>query len=84
MANQRNTNTPTEPTDVYVEAGFIYIRYHATIDTKTNGQNKINGKRPACTKITKQPKYTEWSGDYYSLIMGLELHPVRWAILLDF
>ncbi len=46
MANQGNTNTPTEPTDVDVESGIIYIRYHATIDTKPNGQMKINGKRP--------------------------------------
>ena len=58
MANQGNTNTPTEPTDVYVESGIIYIRYHATIDTKPNGQMKINGKRPAYTKIEKQPRYT--------------------------
>ena len=84
MANQGNTNTPTEPTDVYVESGIIYIRYHATIDTKPNGQMKINGKRPAYTKIEKQPRYTQYSGDYYSLLMGREFQPGRFAILLDF
>ena len=79
-----NTNTPTNPAQIYSEAGLIYIRYPATIDTKANGQKKINGKRPAYTKIEKQQRYTQNSGDYYSLLMGGEFQPGRWAILLDF
>ncbi len=84
MANQGNTNTPTKPTEVYIESGLIYIRYHATITTKGNGQKKINGKRSAYTKIEKQQRYTQYSGDYYSLFMGREFQPGRFAILLDF
>ncbi len=80
MANQ---NKPTSSDQIYTEAGLIYIRYHATIDTRPNGQKKINGKRPAYSKITKRQKYTEWSGDYYSLLMGREFQPGRWAIFLD-
>ena len=74
----------TTPQQVYSEAGLIYIRYHGTTDTKDNGQNKINGRRPAYTKIEKQPKYNKYSGDYYSLLTGREFQPGRWAILLDF
>ncbi len=81
MANQGN---PTNPAQIYSEAGLAYIRYPATIDTKANGQKKINGKRPAYTKIENQPRYTQWSGDYYSLLMGREFQPGRFAILLDF
>ena len=84
MTTTNKTYTPTEPTDVYVESGIIYIRYHASIDTKPNGQKKINGKRPAYTKIEKQPRYTQYSGDYYSLLIGREFQPGRFAILLDF
>ncbi len=80
MASQKK---PTHPEQIYSEAGLIYIRYPATIDTKVHGQKKINGKRPAYTKITKQPRYTESSGVYYSLLMGREFQPGRWAILLD-
>ena len=79
MANQGNKNTPAQ---IYSEAGLIYIRYPATIDTKPNGQKKINGKRPIYTKIEGQPRYTQWSGDYYSLLMGREFLPGCWAILL--
>ena len=79
-----NTNTPTNPAQIYSDAGLIYIRYPATIDTKANGQKKINGKRPAYTKIEKQTRYHQYSGDYYSLLMGREFQPGRFAILLDF
>ncbi len=79
-----NTNTPTNPAQVYSEAGLIYSRYPATIHTKANGQNKINGKRPAYTKIEKQARYHQYSGDFLSLLMGREFRPGRWALLLDF
>ena len=81
MANQGN---PTNPAQIYSEAGLVYIRYPATIDTKPNGQKKINGRRPAYTKIEKQPRYTQWSGDYYSLLMGREFQSGRSAILFEF
>ncbi len=77
-------NSPTAPTEVFREAGRIHIEYCATVDTKPYGQRESNGKRPAYTKITKQLKYTEWSGDHYSIRMGREFQPGRWSILLDF
>jgi len=81
MQSQTNQTTPQQ---AYSDAGLIYIRYHGTIDTKDNGQKKINGRRPAYTKIEKQPKYNKYSGEYYSLLMGREFQPGRRAILLDF
>ena len=81
---ERQVKTPITAEQVYAEVGLMYIRYPATIDTKPNGQKKINGRRPAYTKIEKQPKYNKNSGDYYSLLMGREFQPGRWAILLDF
>ena len=60
---ERQVKTPIAPEQVYAEAGLIYIRYPATIDTKPNGQKKINGRRPAYTKIEKQPKHNKNSGD---------------------
>ncbi len=77
-------NKPIPPEHLYSEVGLIYIRYHAAINTKSNRQKKINGNRPAYTKIEKQPRYHQYSGDYYSLPMGREFQPCRFAILLDF
>ena len=77
-------STPTNPAQIHSEAGLIYIRYPATIDPEANGQKKINGKRPAYTKIEKQTRYHQYSCDYYSLLKGREFRPGRWAILLDF
>ncbi|MFM7984358.1 MAG: hypothetical protein ACKPKO_34040, partial [Candidatus Fonsibacter sp.] len=42
MVNQTNTST-LSPAQVYGDAGLIYIRYHAQIETKPNGQQKIVG-----------------------------------------
>ena len=83
MSNQANA-TKYSPAQIYGDAGLIYIRYHAQIETKSNGQKKIGGSRPAFSKITKQIDYGSQSGNYYSLIMGRELKPGRWSILLDF
>ncbi|MFM7857366.1 MAG: hypothetical protein ACKO96_36970, partial [Flammeovirgaceae bacterium] len=58
----------------------IFIRYHAQIESKPNGQKKIGGSPPAFSRITEQINYGSNSGDYYSLIVG----PGRWSILLDF
>ena len=37
MASQPRTITPAK---LYGEAGLIYIRYHATIESKPNGQKR--------------------------------------------
>ena len=60
------------------------MRYNASIATKPNGQNNIGGSRPAFSSIVRQPTYSTSAGDYYSLLMGRELKPGRWSILLDF
>ena len=83
MANQTDTSTLT-PAQIYGDAGLIFIRYDAEIVTKSNGDKKIGGSRPAFSKITEQINYGPNSGDYYSLLMGREFKPGRWSILLDF
>ena len=42
MANQSNT-PKYSPAQIYGDAGLIYIRYRAQIETKPNGQKKIGG-----------------------------------------
>ena len=81
MANPTMRMTATQ---LYKEAGLIYIRYNATIEDKPNGQRKIGGTRPAFSKIDKQMDYAAGSGRYYSLLMGREIKPGQFAILLDF
>ena len=81
MASQPRTITPAK---LYGEAGLIYIRYHAKIENKPNGQKKVGGTRPAFSKITKQIQYEQDAGQYYSLLMGREFKPGRWAILSNF
>ncbi|MFM7983431.1 MAG: hypothetical protein ACKPKO_29315 [Candidatus Fonsibacter sp.] len=83
MANQTNTSRLT-PAKIYGDAGLVYIRYHAQIETKPNGHNNIGGSRPQFSKITRQIDYKRGSGKYYSLLMGREFKPGRWSILLDF
>ena len=83
MESQAKTTKYT-PAQIYGDAGLIYIRYHASIETKSNGQKKIGGARPAFSKITKQPDYSSEAGKYYSLLMGREFKPGRWSVLLDF
>ncbi len=72
------------PHQIYGYVGLIYIRYHAKIKTKSNGQKKIGGSRPSFSKITKEIDYGSGSGDYYSLLLGREFKPGRWSILLVF
>ncbi|MFM7982925.1 MAG: hypothetical protein ACKPKO_26735, partial [Candidatus Fonsibacter sp.] len=83
MANTTNTST-LSPAQIYGDANMIFIRYHAQIETKPNGQKKIGGSRPAFSKIKEQTNYGSNSGDYYSLLMGREFKPGCWSILLDF
>ncbi|MFM7980843.1 MAG: hypothetical protein ACKPKO_16150, partial [Candidatus Fonsibacter sp.] len=88
----RNTNygnsdkyPPTySPAQIYGDAGLIYIRCHAQIETKPNGQNNIGGSRRAFSNITKRTDYTSQSGSYYALLMGREFKPGRWSVLLGF
>ena len=81
---QPTTTKTLKPSDIYGQAGLTYIRYHAEIEDKANGQKKIGGRRPAFSKITKQIKYEAGAGRYYSLLMGREFKPGRFAVLLDF
>ena len=70
---------------VYGDAGLIYIQAPAKYETKANGQKKIKGSPfPTHASITTQPKYGPNAGNYYTLKMGTEFEPGRWAILLDF
>ena len=69
---------------IYQEAGLIYIRYHADIETKSNGQKKIGGNRPCFSRIERQIKYGAGDGRYYSLLMGREFEPGKFVVLLDF
>ena len=83
MANSNISTVAAKlsPAQIYGDAGLIYIRYHAHIETKPTGQNNIGGSRPAFSNITKQIEYASRSGDYYYLIMGREFKPGRWSIL---
>jgi hypothetical protein len=83
-SNSSNATSKLSPAEIYGEAGLIYIRYHAQIETKPNGHKKISGARPAFSQIKEQIDYSSKSGDYYSLLMGREFKPGRWSILLDF
>lgn len=65
----------------YSKNKLLYIRYNAEIIEKDNGTKKIGGSRPAFSKITSQPKYT--NGDYYSLLTGREYQPDKYMLLLD-
>ena len=69
---------------LYGQAGLTYIRFEAPVETKPNGQKKIGGSRPAFSKIVSQPSYGKGDGKYYSLLMGREIKPGRFVILLDF
>ncbi|MFM7990278.1 MAG: hypothetical protein ACKPKO_64285 [Candidatus Fonsibacter sp.] len=51
MAKQINTSTYS-PDQIYGDAGLIYIRYDAQIESKPNGQKNIGGSRPAFSNIS--------------------------------
>ena len=80
MANTTNTSRLT-PSEIYGDANLIFIRYHAQIVTKSNGDKKVGGSRPPLKGIQEQIKYGPGSGKYYSLLMGREFKPGRWSIL---
>ena len=60
----------------------MYIRYDGEVETKSNGQKKIGGSRPAFSKIEMQVVYT--SGIFYRPPVGREFKPNQYAIWLDF
>ena len=83
MSNQNNKQLYET---IYGEAGLIYLRAPAKIETKDNGNTKeiVGSPFPKHAGVTKQPKYGPNAGDYYTLKMGTEFKPGRWAVLLDF
>ena len=58
FSNISNVAPKLSPNQIYGDAGLVYIRNHAQIETESNGQNKMGGSRPAFSKITKQIDYT--------------------------
>ena len=83
-SNSSNTTSKLSPAQIYGDANLIFIRYHAQIETKSNGDKKIGGSRPPFKGIQEQKDYGPGSGDYYSLLMGRKFKPGRLSILLDF
>ena len=83
-SNSSNATSSLSPAQIYGDANLIFIRYHAEIITKSNGDKKIGGSRPPFKGQQEQKKYGPDSGDYYSLLMGHQFKPGRWSILLDF
>ena len=82
--SSNTTSSKLSPAQIYGDANLIFIRYHAEIITKSNGDKKIGGSRPPFKGQQEQKKYKSDSGDYYSLLMGHQFKPGRWSILLDF
>ena len=72
--------------DVYGKSNLIYIRAPALVEARANGQQKIKANPYPKDRrlITEQPKYGPGSGRYYALLMGREIRPGRFVILLDF
>ena len=65
MASQSNKQTHA---NLYGDAGLIYIRAPAKVETKANGQQKIKANPfPNHALIKQQPTYNKNSGDYYAL-----------------
>ena len=42
-SNSSNATSKLPPSQIYGDAGLIYIRYHAQIETKPSGQKNIGG-----------------------------------------
>ena len=51
-----NETRKTRISEIYKEAGLLYIRYEAEIEHKSNGQQKIGGKRTGCPEYSKLEK----------------------------
>ena len=79
------TNKTYTPAEIYGKAGLICIRAPSKVEKKTNGQQNIEANPvPKHGLISQQRNYSENSGDYYALLMGREIKPGRWVLLLDF
>ena len=78
------TNRTMTLKQIYAEVGLTYIRFDGVIETKPSGQKKIGGSRPKFSKIEQQIEYKKGDGKYYSLLMGREIKPGRFVLLLDF
>ncbi len=61
-SNIPSITSKLSPAKIYGDAGLIYIRYHAQIETKPNVHEKIGGTRPAFSKIKEQINYSSKSG----------------------
>ena len=80
-----NTNKTYTPAEIYGKAGLIYIRAPSKVEKKKNGQQKIKANPfPNHGLISQQRNYNENSGNYYALLMGRQIKPGRWVLLLDF
>ena len=53
-SNTSNVAPKLSPVQIYGDAGLIYIRYDASIEAKPNGQKKMDGSRPAFSRIVSQ------------------------------
>ena len=80
-----NQTSQTKASQLYAEAGLIYIRAPSKIETRANGQKKIKANPfPIHAQIKEQPTYNKESGNYYALLMGREFLPGRFVLLLYF
>jgi hypothetical protein len=61
--SSNTTSSKLSPAQIYGDANLIFIRYHAQIETKSNGQKKIGGIRPPFKGQQEQKKYGPDSGD---------------------
>ena len=82
MSNQTKQKYET----IYGDAGLIYLRAPAKYEPKDDGKKQkiMANPYPRHIGLTKQPKYGPNAGEYYTLKMGTEFKPGRWAVLLDF
>ena len=62
-SNIHSITSKLSPAKIYGDAGLIYIRYHAQIETKSNNHKNIGGTRPAFSKIKEQINYSSKSGE---------------------
>ena len=69
--------------EAYQANNLMYIRFDGKIIKKPGGKKNIDGRRPAYSQLTKQPKYDKYAGRYYSLLMGREYQPGKYLMLLD-
>ena len=59
MKNQTQITSIIEQT--YVQNNLLYIRFDGKIIKKPGGKKKIDGRRPAFSQITEQPKYNKYT-----------------------